>query len=60
MKTTEAWGVVTKDGLLCKNLVRESRKAAMDAQFEMFPFHTRETLKQAGFRLRKLTVTYRE
>ena len=60
MKTSTAWGVVTVDGLLCKNLIRGTRKWAMNAQLKMFPFHTRETLKMAGFKLRKLTITYRD
>jgi hypothetical protein len=60
MKTTTAWGVVTREGHLCKNLIGESRKRAMDAQLTMFPFHTRQTLKQLGFKLRQLTISYRE
>ena len=49
------WGVVHNDGTLSTNLIRSTRKQAMEAQLNMFPLLTREMIKQRGFKIRKLT-----
>ncbi len=54
----EAWGMITPDGLLCKNLVRESQQAVIEAEEAMFPELT--DWYECGFRVRKLNITWED